>query len=72
MEKVFVAKIELEFEYQVDKNNYLEWESEYETENQVEPRSLDKLLFLLKNEFAEAFSNIEIQDIITIEEKGEN
>lgn len=70
MGKVFVAKIE--FEYEVDKNNYLEWEDEYEEyeSDDIEPRTLSNLLSLLKSEFANTLLQIEIRDCISIEEKG--
>ena len=67
MGKVFIAKIE--FEYEVDKNNYLEWEDEYESDD-VEPRSLADLVSMLKFEFDTTLSLIETKDVIAIEEKG--
>lgn len=70
MGKVFVAKIE--FEYEVDKNNYLEWEDEYEEyeSDDIEPRTLSNLLSLLKSEFANTLLQIEIRNCISVEEKG--
>jgi hypothetical protein len=68
--KVFVAKIE--FEYEVDENNYLHWEDEHQSQNQVEARTLSNLLALLKDEFADTLLQIDIRDSVSIEEKGEN
>ena len=75
MGKVFVAKIE--YEYEVDKNNYLEWEDEYEIEDEDKdedfgPRPLGELLLLLKDEFANTLLQIEIRDCVSIEERETN
>jgi hypothetical protein len=75
MGKLFVAK--LEFEYIVDENNYLDWEDEYEIEDEdkdenFEPRTLGELLSLLKDEFADTLLQIEIRDCVSIEERETN
>jgi hypothetical protein len=75
MGKVYVAK--LEFEYIVDENNYLDWEDEYEIEDEdkdesFEPRTLGELLSLLKDEFADTLLQIEIRDCVSIEERETN
>jgi len=75
MAKVFVAKIEVE--YEVDDNNYLEWEDEYEIEDQdkdedFEPRSKDDLIRLLANELAEIVYQGNIEEMIVVEERETN
>jgi len=64
--KIYVAKIEVE--YEVDENNNLHWEEGFE------PRTKEKLVDLLKNELDEIiFSSVQsnqIYDMITVEEKG--
>jgi hypothetical protein len=66
MSKIYIAKIEVE--YEVDENNNLHWEEDFE------PRTKEKLVDLLKNELDQIiFSGVQsnqIYDMITVEEKG--
>ena len=79
MGKVFVAKIESEFE--VDENNYLHWEYQYEIDDKdkdedFKPRSKDELIRIIANELAETIyqqiKNYSIGESIVVMEKGEN
>jgi hypothetical protein len=76
MGKVFVAKIEVE--YEVDENNYLHWEDEYEIEDEdFEPRSKEELIKLIAYELADIIYDASKRDgdllkMISIEENGEN
>jgi hypothetical protein len=79
MGKVFVAKFENEFD--VDENNYLSWEDEYEIEDEekdedFKPRSKDDLIRIIANELAETIyqgiKNYNIVESIVVLEKGEN
>lgn len=45
------------WDYFPDKNNYLDWEDEYESEDEVEPRSEERLINLLRSEMEEAIFN---------------
>jgi hypothetical protein len=77
MAKIYVAKIEVE--YEVDDNNYLHWEDEYEIEDEdkdedFEARSKKRLISLITNELAEivyqGINNYNIEEMIVVEEKG--
>jgi hypothetical protein len=80
MGKVFVAKIEVE--YEVDENNYLHWEDEYEIEDKdkdedFEPRSKEELIKFIAYELADIIYDASKRDgdllkMISIEENGEN
>ena len=79
MGKVYVAKIEVE--YEVDENNYLHWEDEYEIEDEdkdedFEPRSKKRLISLITNELAEivyqGIKNYNIEEMIVVEERETN
>jgi len=79
MGKLFVAKIEVE--YEVDENNYLPWEDEYEIEDEdkdedFEARSKKRLISLITNELAEivyqGIKNYNIEEMIVIEERETN
>lgn len=79
MGKVFIAKIEVE--YEVDENNYLHWEDEYEIEDEdkdedFEPRTKENLISYITSELAEiVYSGIKynnIEEMITIEERDTN
>lgn len=78
MGKVFVAKIENEFE--VDENNYLHWEDEYEIDDNekgedFKPRSNDELIKIIISELTETISvsvnDYSIRESIVVMEKGE-
>lgn len=77
MGKIYVAKIEVE--YEVDENNFLHWEDKYEIEDEdkdedFEPRSLGELINSITNELAEivydGIRNYTIENMITVKEKG--
>ena len=77
MGKVFVAKFENEFE--VDENNYLHWEEQYEIEDNekdedFKPRTRDELIRIIANELAETIyqqiRNYSIGESIVVMEKG--
>jgi hypothetical protein len=79
MAKIYVAKIEVE--YEVDDNNYLHWEDEYEIEDQdkdedFEARSKTKLINYLKDELTEiitdSMSRDDLWTSITVEERETN
>jgi hypothetical protein len=79
MAKVFIAKIESE--YEVDENNYLHWEEEYEIEDEdkdedFEPRSKDDLIRMIANELAEivyqGIKSYNIEEMIVVEERETN
>jgi hypothetical protein len=79
MGKVFVAKIEVE--YEVDENNYLHWEDEYEIEDKdkdedFEPRTKENLISYITSELAEiVYSGIKdynIENMIIVEERESN
>ena len=76
MGKVFLAKIESE--YEVDENNYLHWEWQYEIEDKdkdedFKPRSKDDLIRVIANELAEiiyqGIKSFNIEEMIVVEEK---
>jgi hypothetical protein len=78
MAKIYVAKIEVE--YEVDDNNYLHWEDNYEIKDKdkdedFEPRSIGELIGSITNELAEivydGIRNYTIETMITVEEKGQ-
>ena len=75
MGKIYVAKIEVE--YEVDENNFLHWEDNYEIEDKdkdFETRTLGELINDITNELAEivydGIRNYTIENMITVEEKG--
>jgi len=70
--KIYVAKIEVE--YEVDENNYLHWEDEYQTETGVMPRPETQLFSVLRNELWDTMieGSNQIYNTITVEEKGRN
>ena len=79
MGKVFLAKIEAEFD--VDENNYLHWEEQYEIEDkdkdeEFKPRSKDDLIRVITYELAEivyqGIKSYNIEESIVVIEKGEN
>jgi hypothetical protein len=78
MAKIYVAKIEVE--YEVDENNYLHWEDEYEIEDKdkdedFEPRKIGELISYITSELSEivydGIRNYTIETMITVEEKGQ-
>lgn len=79
MGKVFIAKIESEFD--VDENNYLHWEDEYEIDDNekdedFKPRTRDELIRIIANELAETIylgiKDYSIGESIVVMEKGDN
>lgn len=69
-------KLSISVEYVPDENNYLDWEDQYEAEeneyeDEVEPRTEEELIDKLKNELAEmVFNGVkynDLYDMITVE-----
>lgn len=63
-------------EFEVDENNYLHWEEQYESEDKVEPRTKNELMVILQNEYEEtiwtSLKRNELFHMISIDEVKEN